>query len=308
MVKINDYNTDEDFYRYLRGNQHEQIYFFGLRKIVFPWCPDGFVFLSQAIDFLGKEHYHEEWTGFEIITYPILESYKNQRIEELQRGLLEESTSGACAAVLFSIEQTQEFYQAQYRFVKIAQRLRTFLNSTLDSFILDSSDGKKYQISHDKWAADNIESLFSIASCNDDGDTHINYVEDFIACPHQGGPKKVKGSVIIDKAQLESILNQAKNDKKTPPQPTSPEINAETIIKFLETKGYVSHFVKIIIILLAEHTSDKGALLDLAKKTNFKELGFSDEEVVRIKEAMKNKASKFTKDIPGILWPRMPKN
>lgn len=235
MVKINDYNTDEDFYRYLRGNQHEQIYFFGLREIVFPWCPDGFVFLSQAIDFLGKEHYHEEWTGFEITTHPILESQKNQRIEDSQRGLLEESTSGAYGAVLFSIEQTKEFYQAQYRFVRIAQKLRTLLNKTLDSFILDTSDGKKYQISHDKWAADDIERLFNIASCNDDGDTHINYIEDLIACPHQGGPKNVKGSVIIDKAQLESILNQEKNDKKTPSPSNPSSIRIETQCrKYLE--------------------------------------------------------------------------
>ena len=81
MVKINDY-TDEEFYRYLRGTPDEQIYFFGLKQIVFPWCPDGFIFLSQAINLLGKEHYHEEWTGFEIITYPMLESYKNQSIEK----------------------------------------------------------------------------------------------------------------------------------------------------------------------------------------------------------------------------------
>ena len=256
MVKINKY-TDEEFYHYLSGTPHEQIYFFGLTEIVFPWCPDGFIFLSQAINLLGKEHYHEEWTGFEIATYPILESYKNQHIEDLQRSLLQESSSGAHMSVLFSIEQTKEFYQAQYRFVRIAQKLRTFLNRTLDSFILDTSDGKKYQISHDKWAADDIEKLFNIASHNDDGDTHINYIEDFIVCPHQGGPKKVKGSVIIDKAQLESILNQAKNDKKTPPQPSSPEINAETIIKFLEGRGYVSPYFKLMLHYVDNGIPDK---------------------------------------------------
>jgi hypothetical protein len=89
--------------------------------------------------------------------------------------------------------------------------------------------------------------LFSIASCNDDGDTHINYVEDLIVCNHQENPKKVKGSVIIKKAQLETILNQEKNDKKTPPQPPSPEMNAETIIKFLKTKGYVNPHFKLML-------------------------------------------------------------
>ncbi|MFM7469188.1 MAG: hypothetical protein ACKO37_06790 [Vampirovibrionales bacterium] len=295
-----------------------------------------YLYLWAALNKFGRANC-SDWTGKEVFLKNVVAFYSRQNekvmrwnrhktwkyLQTLKRehselswqdilkdkcGLSEENKQKFDFLTLANIvEDWARFDKAKLEF------LSALGDGHLKAYFLEGN-GDNHLLKKEFWKAENAWEVFE----NSDSDFERyykqhsifrNFLDLKIYSPYDSTTEK-RGTICVKKDDLDNFLS---GNKEEVSPPATPEMTAESIIQFLETKGYVSHFVKIIIILLAEHTmaehtSDKGALLDLAKKTNFKELGFSDEEVVRIKEAMKNKASKFTKDIPGILWPRMPKN
>jgi hypothetical protein len=54
----------------------------------------------------------------------------------------------------------------------------------------------------------------------------------------------MRGTICVKKDDLEKFLSGHKEES---PQPPSSDMNAETIIKFLETKGYVNPHFKLML-------------------------------------------------------------
>jgi hypothetical protein len=253
----------------------------GKKPICFQNRVSEHIFLSEALNVLGKHIYKNDWTGVEIETSVCFNEWQttdiiftlyflecSQTFSNLRNEFpfLENKTNDEILSVLKSYSSAHE------RFTKVRQKLRMLLQGNLSSFLLEDS-GKQFKISETVWAGIYAEEIFKVVGdCGiadtgsgypyfGDGYEEINYLStddlyESLPLGRRYCGNKREGSVIVNKAELESLL--AIEGKKNVSFNFEESLNAETIIKFLEgSGGYVSPYFKLMLHYVDNGIPDK---------------------------------------------------
>ena len=281
----------------------------------------GYIFLSEALNILGKHIYKNDWTGVEIETSVCFNEWQttdiiftldllecSQTFSNLRNEFpfLENKTNDEILSVLKSYSSAHE------RFTKVRQKLRILLQGNLNSFLLEDS-GKQFKISETVWAGIYAEEIFKVVGdCGiadtgsdypyfSDGYEEINYLStddlyESLPLGRRYCGNKREGSVIVNKAELESLL--AIESKKNVSFNFEESLNAETIIKFLEGRGYVSPRLKGLLMYICESTLEKDAGQDKVKEAFYNWLKNNHEKCGFDKKRFEDLTSKKRKGHP----------
>jgi hypothetical protein len=296
-----------------------------------PKGTNNYLVLWAALDKYGYEKYHNCWTGNEVHLKDV-DAYderkgkivwKRHKLWEKLQKLKKENSQSSWKDILEGYfdslpKETMEnnfpklisIIEDWERFDAAKEELQEVLgDGRLKAYFIEDESGDIHPLTERLWRQKDAGEHFENTEkdFNPGYKKHIVSEDNFLPKVYLSHYSKKEGTICIKKDDLEKFLSGHKEES---PQPLSSDMNAETIIEFLKTKGYVSHFVKIIILFLAgqDGSSDKVELLNWVKNQDFKTLGFSDAEIVKINEALEGGANKFVREIPGIISPGMNKN
>jgi hypothetical protein len=318
MVKLVGYFDN------IKGPSSVEHAFFLQRKkpICFQNRVPGYIFLSEALNILGKHIYKNDWTGIEIETSVCFNEWQtndilfdldflgcSQTFSNLRNEFpfLKNKTNDEIVLVL------KNYSSAHTRFREARQKLRIMLQGELDSFLLEDS-GRQFKISETVWAGIYAEEIFKVVGdCGiadtgsgypyfGDGYEEINYLStddlyESLPLGRRYCGNKREGSVIVNKAELESLL--AVEGKKNVSFNFEESLNAETIIKFLEGRGgYVSPRLKGLLMYICESTLEKDAGQDKVKEAFYNWLKNNHEKCGFDKKRFEDLTSKKRKGHP----------
>ena len=256
------------------------------------------VFLQDTYAFYNKEKKEmEQWCRHK--TWQELQRLKRVRPEsswrdilENKRGLSQEDTKN------YDYSQLAKIVEDWERFDKAKRDLQSaFGDGRLKAYFLEDS-GSDSLLKKEFWKAEHTWEAFE----NAEEDFHRGYKKHSVSEDNflplvilYDYPKK-EGTICVKKDDLEKFLS---GHKEEPPQPSSLEMNAETIIKFLEESGgYVSPRLKGLLMYICESALEKDAGQDKVKEAFYNWLKNNHEKCGFDKKRFEDLTSKKRKGHP----------
>ena len=136
-----------------------------------------------------------------------------------------------------------------------------FGDGGLKAYFLEGN-GDNHLLKKEFWKAEHTWEVFE----NSDSDFERGYKQHVVyraflertSFHHSDSIREMRGTICVKKDDLEKFLSGHKEES---PQPSSPDINVETIVKFLETRGHVNPHFKLML-----HYVHKGIPEKLSEK------------------------------------------
>ena len=171
-----------------------------------------------------------------------------------------------------------------------------FGDGRLKAYLLADKSGDAFRLKEEFWKTENTWEVFENAEedFNRGYKKHSISQSSLIRNAYLWGEES--GKICIKKDDLEKFLS---GNKEESPQPPSSDMNAETIIKFLEGRGgYVSPRLKGLLMYICESTLEKDAGQDKVKEAFYNWLKNNHEKCGFDKKRFEDLTSKKRKGHP----------